>query len=208
MNRLNPLRGGSAYARSMQSLIKEFSRMPGIGTRTAERLAFYILKLSKEDAERLADSILKVKSTIRFCGVCNNLSEGETCLICRDGSRDKGIICVVEEPNDASAIEKTGKFNGVYHVLLGRLSPLDGIGPESLKINELLERLKKERIREVIIASNSDTEGETTALYITKVLRPCKVKITRLAYGIPVGSDLKYADQATLMKAIEGRLEI
>ena len=197
-----------SYARSIQALIKEFSRMPGIGTKTAERLAFYILKLSHEEAERLADSILKVKSTIRFCKVCNNLSEGDTCLICQDGSRDKSIICVAEEPNDVSAMEKAGKFNGVYHVLLGRLSPLDGIGPESLKIKELIERVKKDKIREVLIATNSDTEGETTALYIAKILRPCKVKMTRLAYGIPVGSDLKYADQATLMKAIEGRLEI
>jgi len=208
MNKLSPLRGGSTYARSIQSLIKEFSKMPGIGTKTAERLAFYILKLSKEGAERLADSILKVKSTIRFCKICNNLSEGDICLICQDESRDKSIVCVAEEPNDVSAIEKAGKFNGVYHVLLGRLSPLDGVGPESLKIKELVERVKKEKIKEIIMATNSDTEGETTALYISKILRPYKLKITRLAYGIPVGSDLKYADQATLMKAIEGRLEI
>ncbi|MDD5679752.1 MAG: recombination mediator RecR [Candidatus Omnitrophica bacterium] len=197
-----------SYARSIQSLIKEFSRMPGIGTKTAERLAFYILKLSQEDAQRLADSILKVKSTIRFCRICNNLSEADVCLICQDESRDKSIVCVVEEPNDVSAIEKAGKFNGIYHVLLGRLSPLDGIGPESLKIKELTERVKKDKIKEMLIATNSDTEGETTALYIAKIFRPYKLKITRLAYGIPVGSDLKYADQATLMKAIEGRLEI
>lgn len=197
-----------SYARSIQSLIKEFSRMPGIGTKTAERLAFYILKLSQEDAQRLADSILKVKSTIRFCRICNNLSEADVCLICQDESRDKSIVCVVEEPNDVSAIEKAGKFNGIYHVLLGRLSPLDGIGPESLKIKELVERVKKDKIKEMLIATNSDTEGETTALYIAKIFRPYKLKITRLAYGIPVGSDLKYADQATLMKAIEGRLEI
>lgn len=196
-----------SYAHSMQSLIKEFSKMPGIGTKTAERLAFYILKLPQEDAERLSQSILKVKSTIRFCKVCNNLSEGEICLICKDGDRDKSIICVVEEPNDVSAIEKTGRFNGVYHVLLGRLSPLDGIGPEALKIKGLLERVKKDRIKELIIATNSDTEGETTALYIAELFRAFRLKLTRLAHGIPVGSDLKYADQATLMKAIEGRLE-
>ncbi len=201
MNRLS-------YARSIQGLIKEFSKMPGIGTKTAERLAFYILKLPKEDAARLADAILKVKATIRFCKVCNNLSEGESCLICQDKSRDRNTVCVVEEPNDASAIEKAGKFNGVYHVLLGRLSPLDGIGPESLKINELIERVKKDKPKEVIIATNSDTEGEATALYISKILKPYRLKITRLAYGLPVGSDLKYADQATLMRAIEGRLEI
>ena len=197
-----------SYARSMQGLIKEFSKMPGIGARTAERLAFYILKLPQEEARNLAQSILTVKATIRFCKTCNNLSEGESCLICQDESRDKGVICIVEEPNDVSAIEKAGKFNGLYHVLLGRLSPLDGVGPESLKIKELAERVKKGRIKEAIIATNSDTEGETTALYIARLLKPYKIKITRLAYGIPVGSDLKYADQATLMKAIEGRLEI
>ena len=197
-----------SYARSMQVLIKEFSKMPGIGTRTAERLAFYVLKLPQEDAERLSQSILKVKSAIRFCKICNNLSEDEICLICQDESRDRSIACVVEEPNDVSAIEKTGRFNGVYHVLLGRLSPLDGIGPEALKIQELVERVKKDKIKELIMATNSDTEGETTALYIAKLFKSHKVKVTRLAYGIPVGSDLKYADQATLMKAIEGRLEI
>lgn len=197
-----------SYARSMQSLIREFSKMPGIGTKTAERLTFYVLKLSQEDAERLAQSVLKVKSTIRFCKICNNLSEDDVCLICQDESRDRGLICVVEEPNDVSAIEKVGKFNGVYHVLLGRLSPLDGIGPDALKIKELIERVKKNKIKELMLATNSDTEGEITALYITKLFKPCKIKITRLAHGIPVGSDLKYADQATLMKAIEGRFEI
>lgn len=197
-----------SYARSIQSLIKEFSKMPGIGAKTAERLAFYILKLPQEDAERLSKSILKVKSTIRFCKICNNLSEGDVCLICQDESRERGLVCIVEEPNDVSAIEKAGKFNGVYHVLLGRLSPLDGIGPEALKIKELLERVKKDNIKELIIATNSDTEGETTALYIAELFKSYKLKVTRLAYGIPVGSDLKYADQATLMKAIEGRLEI
>ena len=197
-----------SYARSMQNLIREFSKMPGIGARTAERLAFYILKLPQEDAQRLSQSILKVKSTIRFCEICNNLSEGDLCLICQDEDRDKSVVCIVEEPNDVSAIEKAGKFNGAYHVLLGRLSPLDGIGPEALKIKELIERVKKNEIKELIIATSSDTEGETTALYITKLFRPYKLRITRLAYGIPVGSDLKYADQVTLMKAIEGRLEI
>jgi len=197
-----------SYARSMQNLIKEFSKMPGIGTKTAERLAFYIIKLSQEDAERLAQSVLKVKSAIRFCKICNNLSEDDVCLICQDESRDRALICVVEEPNDVSAIEKVGKFNGIYHVLLGRLSPLDGIGPDALKIKELVERVRKSKIKELVLATNSDTEGEITALYIAKLFKPYKIKITRLAHGIPVGSDLKYADQATLMKAIEGRLEI
>jgi len=197
-----------SYARSMQNLIREFSKMPGVGAKTAERLAFYVLKLPQQDAERLSQSILKVKSTIRFCGACNNLSEGELCLVCRDDGRDKSVICIVEEPNDISAIEKAGKFNGTYHVLLGRLSPLDGIGPEALKIKGLIERVKKDKIRELIIATGSDTEGETTALYIAKIFRPYKLKMTRLAYGIPVGGDLKYTDQATLMKAIEGRVPV
>ena len=197
-----------SYARSMQNLIKEFSKMPGIGTKTAERLAFYVLKLSQGDAERLSESILKVKATISFCKKCNNLSEGDLCLICRDEGRDKSLICVVEEPNDVSAIEKTGRFNGTYHVLLGRLSPLDGIGPEGIKIKELMERVKNDKVKELIIATGSDTEGETTALYITKLFKPYKLNITRLAYGIPVGGDLKQADQATLMKAIEGRRQI
>lgn len=197
-----------SYARSMQSLIKEFSKMPGIGTRTAERLAFYILKLTRQDAENLSRSILNVKSSIRFCKICNNLSEEDLCLICQDPGRDTGTICVVEEPNDVSAIEKLGRFRGIYHVLLGRLSPLEGIGPEMLKIKELIERVRKSRIKEVIIATNSDTEGETTALYIAKLLKPYRLKTTRLAHGIPVGSDIKYADQATLIKSIEGRLEI
>lgn len=197
-----------SYARSMQNLIREFSKMPGIGAKTAERLAFYILKLPQEHAERLSRSILKVKATIRFCKICNNLSEGDFCPVCGDEGRDRSVVCVVEEPNDVSAIEKAGKFNGTYHVLLGRLSPLDGVGPEALKIKGLIERVKEGKIKELIIATNSDTEGETTALYITKLFKPCKLRITRLAYGIPVGSDLKYADQATLMKAIEGRLEV
>ena len=182
--------------------------MPGIGAKTAERLAFYILKLPQERANHLSQSILRVKSTIRFCDICNNLSEGALCPVCQDESRDKTLVCVVEEPNDVLAIEKAGKYSGRYHVLLGRLSPLDGIGPEALKVKGLIERVKKDKVKELIIATNSDTEGETTALYITKLFRPYKLRITRLAYGIPVGSDLKYADQATLMKAIEGRLEI
>ena len=194
-----------SYARSMQTLIKEFSKMPGIGSRTAERLAFYVLKLPAKEAQDLSQSILRVKSTIRFCNKCNNLSEGELCLICIDETRDKSIVCVVEEPNDVAAFEKTGKFKGVYHVLLGRLSPLEGIGPEALRISELKDRVNKDGIKELILATNSDTEGETTALYIARLFKSEKLKVTRLAYGIPVGSDLKYADQATLMKALEGR---
>jgi len=197
-----------SYARSMQDLIREFSKMPGIGSRTAERLAFYILRLRREEAEGLAKSIRKVNADVKFCRLCNNLSDAELCHICRDTARDKGTVCVVEEPNDVAAVEKTGKFNGVYHVLLGRLSPLDGIGPEALRIEGLEKRVQSGKIKELLIATNSDTEGETTALYITKRFKPYGLRITRLAYGIPVGGNLKYADKATLMKAIEGRLEL
>ncbi len=197
-----------SYARSLQGLIKEFSKMPGIGTKTAERLAFYILKLPHEEAANLARAIMTVKKNIRFCKICNNLSEGDLCLICQDSGRDRKTICVVEEPNDVSAIEKMGKYNGLYHVLLGRLSPLDGIGPEALKINELEKRIRAQKIKELILATGSDTEGESTALYLIRRFEPQGITLTRLAYGIPVGSDLKYADQATLMKAMAGRVRV
>lgn len=197
----------AAFPASMKELIMEFSKMPGIGPKTAQRLAFYILRASKADAEALSKAILKVKESIRFCRVCNNLSDEEICDICKSTSRDKSILCVVEEPNDIITIEKAGNFNGIYHVLLGSLSPLDGIGPSDLKIKELLERVKKERFKEIIIATDFNTEGEATALYLSKVLKGSGVRMTRVAYGIPVGSDLEYADQATIIKAFEGRRE-
>ena len=193
---------------SMKELIMEFAKMPGIGPKTAQRLAFYILRASKADAEALSKAILKVKASVRFCRVCNNLSDEEICDICKSTSRDKSILCVVEEPNDIITIEKAGNFNGIYHVLLGSLSPLDGIGPSDLKIKELLERVKKDRFKEIIIATDFNTEGEATALYLSKVLKNSGAKLTRVAYGIPVGSDLEYADQATIIKAFEGRREL
>ena len=192
---------------SMKELIMEFAKMPGIGPKTAQRLAFYILRASKADAEALSRAILKVKASVRFCRVCNNLSDEEICDICKSTSRDKSILCVVEEPNDIVTIEKAGNFNGIYHVLLGSLSPLDGIGPSDLKVKELLERVKKEHFKEIIIATDFNTEGEATALYLSKVLKNSGVRLTRVAYGIPVGSDLEYADQATIIKAFEGRRE-
>ncbi len=195
----------SGFPVSMKLLIEEFSKMPGIGPKTAQRLAFYILKLSNEDAERLSKSVTKVKESVRSCAICNNLSDGELCEICGNRSRDKSVICVVEEPNDIVTIEKAGDFNGVYHVLLGSLSPLDGIGPQDLKIKELLERVKKEKFKEVIIATDFNTEGEATALYLAKVLKSSGIRLTRVAYGIPVGGGLEYADQATIIKAFEGR---
>ena len=192
----------------MKMLVEEFSKMPGIGPKTAERLAFYILKTSRNDAEALSKAIIKVKDSVRSCRICNNLSDSETCEICKSQSRDRSILCVVEEPNGIVTIEKTRGFNGLYHVLLGSLSPLDGIGPRDLKIKELLERVKKEPFQEIIIATDFNTEGEATALYLAKVLKETGVKLTRVAYGIPVGSDLEYADQATMIKAFEGRREV
>lgn len=193
------------FPQSMNALINEFSKMPGIGPKTAQRLAFFILKGSDKDARSFADAIIKVKDSVRFCKTCNNLSDSEICDICSNPSRDKHILCVVERPNDVISIEKMGKYNGIYHVLLGALSPLDGIGPKDLKIDELIKRTKKNRIKEIIIATDSNTEGEATALYIIKVLRPSGVKLTRIASGIPVGANLEYADQATLTRAFEGR---
>ena len=192
----------------MKRLIEEFSKMPGIGPKTAQRLAFYILRCSKSDAEAMAGAIHKVKETVRFCRICNNLSDEEICEICKSHSRNKSLLCVVEEPNDMITIEKAGNFNGLYHVLLGSLSPLDGIGPSELKIKELVERVKKERFKEIIIATDFNTEGEATALYLLKVLKGSGAKLTRVAYGIPVGGDLEYADQATITKAFEGRREL
>ena len=194
---------------SMKSLIEEFSKMPGIGPKSAQRLAFYILKSSRNDAEVLSKAILKVKETVRSCEICNNLSDEKICDICKSPSRNKSILCVVEEPNDIITIERAGDFNGLYHVLLGSLSPLDGIGPADLKIKELLERVKKEKPKELIIATDFNTEGEATALYLLKVLKDnTTAKLTRVAYGIPVGGDLQYADQATIIKAFQGRREL
>jgi recombination protein RecR len=193
---------------SMKALIEEFSKMPGIGPKSAQRLAFYVLRSGMHDAKALAGAIIKVKESVRFCKVCNNLSDEETCEICRSPSRNKSVLCVVEEPNDIVIIERSGNFSGLYHVLLGSLSPLDGIGPSDLKIEELVSRVRKERFKEIIIATDFNTEGEATALYIQKALKGCGARITRVAYGIPVGGDLEYADQATIIKAFEGRREI
>ena len=198
----------SGFPVSMRSLIEELAKMPGIGPKTAQRLAFYILKSSREDAAALSGAILRVKESVRFCGICNNLSDEDTCEICKSPSRNKGLLCVVEEPNDIITIERSGDFNGVYHVLLGSLSPLDGIGPSDLKIRELLARVKIEKFKEIIIATDFNTEGEATSLYLSKALRGSGVTMTRVAYGIPVGGDLQYADQATIVKAFEGRREI
>ncbi len=198
----------SGFPVSMKILIEEFAKMPGIGPKSAQRLAFHILRASKSDAEALAKAIRNVKESVRFCKICNNLSDEEICEICKSKSRDKSLLCVVEEPNDIIAIERARDYNGVYHVLLGSLSPLDGIGPSDLKINELLERAKLEHFKEIIIATDFNTEGEATALYLMKQLKGSGARLTRVAYGIPVGSDIEYADQATILKAFEGRREV
>lgn len=193
---------------SLFKLIEHFKKFPGIGPKSAQRLAFFVLKSPQADISDFSSAILKVKEMVRFCKTCNNLSDDEVCNICKDPSRDKSVICVVEEPTDVIAVERTGKFMGVYHVLLGALSPLDGIGPEELKIKELLIRAREKKLREIIIATNPDTEGETTALYLARALKPFTVKVTRIGYGMPIGAELEYADQATILKALDSRREL
>jgi recombination protein RecR len=192
----------------MEKLIAEFTKLPGIGPKSAERIVMHILKSPRENAASLAESVIKLKDTIGFCKDCFNLSEGEVCHICSDPQRDKTTVLVVESPKDILAIEKTGAYRGLYHVLLGAISPLDGIGPDDLKIKELLRRIRSDKIKEVILATDADTEGETTALYLSQLLKSQGVKTSRIAYGLPVGSHLEYADQATLARALEGRNQI
>jgi len=196
------------YTRTMEKLIAEFTKLPGIGPKSAERIVMHILKSPREHAASLSESIIKLKDNIVFCKNCFNLSEGEVCHICSDPQRDKTTVLVVESPKDILAIEKTGSYRGLYHVLLGSISPLDGVGPDELKIKELLRRIKSDKIKEVILATDADTEGETTALYLSQLLKNQSVKTSRIAYGLPVGSHLEYADQATLARALEGRNQI
>ena len=196
------------YARPLLRLLELLEKLPGIGPRSAERIAFYLLRIPLEEARHLSQAILDVKERLQFCEVCFNLSESPRCQICEDPTRDPAILCVVEEPKDILAIEKTGSYRGLYHVLLGAIAPLDGIGPELLKIDELLRRLGDGAVQEVIVATDADKDGETTAAYLAKLLRAQPVKLTRLASGIPVGSHLEYADHATLARALEGRREL
>lgn len=195
----------SGYAAPIRRLIQELGRFPGIGEKTAHRLANFILRSSEEDARRLAESIIEVKQKIRFCPVCFNLTEMEPCEICRDPARNKETICVVEDPDSLIAVEESGSFNGTYHVLHGALAPLDGIGPEQLRLQELLDRISRNGVREIIIATNPSIQGESTALLITKLLKEKGTAVTRIAQGIPVGGDLKYTDKMTLAKAMEFR---
>ena len=193
---------------SLFKLIEELRKLPGVGRKTAERLAFYILKSQRHEADALVNAILELKEKVRLCSVCNSITEVDPCNICSDMNREKNLLCVVEEPHDVFAIEKTREFKGSYHVLMGVLSPLDGIGPSDLKIEELLSRVRENGIREVILATNPNLEGEATAMYIAKVLKPFGMKVTRIARGLPVGGDLEYADEVTLTKSIEGRQEM
>jgi recombination protein RecR len=196
------------YPRSLDRLIEELVRLPGIGPKTAQRLAFYLLKMPKRDVLGLATAIAELKERIRTCPVCFNIAEEERCEICQSDGRDRSMICVVEEPNDLLAIERTKGFQGLYHVLGGSLSPLEGRGPDELRIDALLQRLQGGEIREVIIATNPNVEGEATSLYLQRLLKPSGIAITRLAHGLPMGSDLEYADEVTLAKAMEGRREL
>ena len=196
------------YPESMVNLIEAFAKMPGVGRRTAERFAFYILSAPKEEIDSLSKLLSKVNENIRYCRDCFNLSEGDICHICSDPTRDHSVLCVVENPKDVIAIEKSGNYSGVYHVLLGALSPLEGIGPKDLKIKELIERLKKNAVKEVILGTSSDTEGDATSLYLTKHLKDPKLKVTRIAHGVPVGSALEFVDKATLYRAFKQRQEV
>lgn len=198
----------ATYTESIEKLIENLVKLPGIGRRSAERIIGYILNAPPERIKSLAETILKVKENVRLCRICNNLSEQEFCKICQDNRRRKDIVCIVEKPSDVTAIEKTGSFSGIYHVLLGSIAPLEGKGPSDLKIEGLLGRIKQDSVKEVIIATDTDTEGETTALYLTKLIKPLGVKLSRIGIGIPMGSNLEYADSATLSKAFEARREI
>ena len=198
----------AVYAPAVQDLIDELGRLPGVGPKSAQRIAFHMLKVSKEDALRLARAIAEVKDKVRFCTMCFNVSEDELCSICADDRRDKTVVCVVEEPRDLVAVEKTGELKGRYHVLQGAISPIEGVGPEQLRIRELLERIGSEGIEEVILCTNPNLEGEATALYLGKLLKPLGLKVTRIASGLPVGGDLEYADELTLGRALEGRRDV
>ena len=196
------------YTPPVQVLIDELGRLPGIGPKSAQRIAFHLLKVPTEDATRLAHAITDAKARVRFCERCFNVSEGALCPICDDDARDASIVCVVEESRDIVAIEKTGEFRGRYHVLLGAMSPLEGIGPEQLKIRELVARIEPEGIEEIILCTNPNTEGEVTAMYLARLLKPIGLTVTRIASGLPVGGDLEYADELTLGRAFEGRRSV
>jgi recombination protein RecR len=197
-----------SFPEALARLIEELQRLPGIGPKGAQRLAFHVLKAPRENAERLAAALHDVKDRVTYCSICNNITDADPCEYCRSPERDHHVICVVEEPQNVSGIERSGEFKGVYHVLMGAISPLQGIGPDELKIKGLVARIGEGGATEVILATNPNVEGETTALYLARLLKPLGVKVTRIAVGVPVGSDLEYADQWTMHKALEGRREV
>jgi recombination protein RecR len=196
------------FAPSVTRLIDELKRLPGIGQKTAQRLAFHLLRADREKALALSDAIREAKERVRQCSVCNNITDSDPCLFCSSATRNKSIICVVEEATNIQAVEKTRQFNGLYHVLGGALSPLQGVGPDQLKIRSLIERLKGASVEEIIVATNPTAEGEATSVYLSKLIKPLGVRVTRIAMGIPVGSDMEYADEVTMLKAMEGRRDV
>lgn len=196
------------YSPSIEKLIESFEKLPSIGHKTAQRLAFYMLDQSKEEIKEFTDSIINAKNNLKFCSKCYNISDTDPCNICSNPKRDESIICVVEEVKDVLAMERTHEYNGVYHVLHGSISPMNGIGPENIKIKELLSRLMDGKVKEIILATNPRVEGEATSMYISKLVKPLGVKVTRIARGIPIGGDLEYTDEVTLAKALEGRREM
>jgi recombination protein RecR len=198
----------SPFEGPVQSLVDELGRLPGIGPKSAQRIAFYLLKAVPEDAKRLARAIVEAKERVSWCRRCFNFAEGELCVYCRDDRRDPTLLCVVEEPRDIVAVERTQEYRGRYHVLLGAISPIEGIGPDQLKVKELLARVSDEGVQEVILATNPNIEGEATAMYLARLLKPLGLRVTRIASGLPVGGDLEYADEVTLGRALEGRREV
>ena len=196
------------YPRSLSKMINEFNKLPGIGEKLAQRVAFHVLSLPDREAEALADAILQAKHSIRYCSVCGNLTENDPCDICSDKSRRQDVICVVESPKDVVAMEKVKEFDGLYHVLHGTISPMQGVGPDDINLKSLIVRLQGSGVQELIIATNPTIEGEATAMYIARLIKPSGIKVTRIANGIPIGGDLEYADEVTLLKALEGRREI
>mgnify|MGYP001638498144 CR=1 FL=1 len=196
------------YAKPLNKLINELSKLPGIGGKTAQRLAFHILSMDDRDALQLAEAITTAKTTMTYCSVCGNLTDTDPCAICADDSRDKSVICVVESPKDVVAMEKIREYRGYYHVLHGAISPMDGVGPDDINLKSLIMRLQNEDVEELIIATNPNIEGEATAMYIARLIKPSGIKVSRIAHGIPVGGDLEYADEVTLLKAMEGRREL
>ena len=196
------------YTGPITRLIEEFSKLPGVGRKTAQRLAFHVINMNNNDVEALSKAIVDAKKEIRYCSICYNITDKQICSMCSNKNRDSSVICVVEDPRDVAAMEKTKEFNGQYHVLNGVISPMDGIGPDMIRVKELIQRLSNQDVKEIIMATNPTIEGEATAMYIARLLKPMGIKVTRIAHGLPVGGDLEYADEVTITKALEGRREI